>query len=394
MTTKKKYETYRDGKLKIRKRQRTSYQGKIYLEKIKGISQYQYKSVKTDDKNHAISVLQDWCDEVTYLRKNNKELPTSNQKNRFMTWSKDYIDNFDRANNPTHKDDKKHHQHIMSWIKTENIKQVTNRTLDSLLHEHLPKITESQSTKGHWFNYIRKVYRYQVKNEVITKQEVPEFPKLLKHTGKRIFLEKGEYRHLISESIDRMNDPKLSRRMALFRKILNRFIIFQCATGMRPSETYNLRWRDISNATNDDTGERYLKIEVLKGKTKNSIRTVISKTPAYEAIKQLKKIYLEYGDILNKEKIDRDIIFPFNHTASNRTLLKSAKLYIDQVSNKKRDVYVYRHTYISWAVIKGEALFNIAKNCGNSVKMIEDHYANNLTSNHFKNTLSSLKKNI
>ena len=117
MTTQKKYETYRDGKLKIRKRQRTSYQGKIYLEKIKGISQYQYKSVKTDDKNYAISVLQDWCDEVTYLRKNNKELPTSTRKNRFIEWSKDYILNFDRGKNKTHKDDKKHHQHIMSWIK-------------------------------------------------------------------------------------------------------------------------------------------------------------------------------------------------------------------------------------------------------------------------------------
>jgi len=390
MTTQKKYETYRDGKLKVRQRYKSSYQGKVYIKKINNKPIYQYKSIKTNDKNFAITELQNWFDDLSYLLRNNKELPTSNQKNRFITWSKDYIENFDRADNPTHKDDNKYHQHIMSWIKTENIKQVTNRTLDSLLHEHLPKITESQSTKGHWFNYIRKVYRYQVKNEVILQQEVPVFPKLLTDTGQRIFLEKGEYRHLMNVSQDRMNAPNLARKMSLYRKILNRFIMFQVATGMRPSETYRLKWKDVVIRINDEK-EKYLEIKILKGKTKNSIRTVVSKPSAVSAFNELKKLHLEYGDILNQLKKDRDIIFPFDHSISNRTLLKSAKLYVDDDTDKKRDSYVYRHTYISWAVMNGDSLFEIAKNCGNSVAIIEKYYANNLNSNHFKNSLSTLK---
>jgi integrase len=130
---------------------------------------------------------------------------------------------------------------------------------------------------------------------------------------------------------------------------------------------------------------------VHQGKTKKSVRTVISKPPAVDAIKQLKEVYLEYSDILNKEKVDRNIIFPFNQSQSNLTLLKSADLYEDKEMKKKRDVYTYRHTYISWSVLKGSALFNIAKNCGTSVAMIEKHYANNLTSVHFQNVLSTLK---
>ena len=389
MKSQKKYETYRDGRLKIRKRSSISYQGKIYLKKENHQSKFIYKSIKTDDKNFAISELQNWCDDIQYSLRNKIELPISNQKNRFIIFSKDYIKNFDRKDNATHKDDNKYHEHLMSWIKTQKIQQVDRRTLQSLLDDYLINITDSQNTKGHWFNYIRKVFRYQISKDVLKRDEVPEFPKLKKNAGKRIYLDFSQYRKLIDHSIERMNESKLSRRNQLARKTLNRFIIFQCATGIRPDETYNLNWKDITNKRNTK-GDKYLSIEVIDGKTGD--RTVISKPSAVDALRELKMINMEYQDLFTTLKLDKNKVFPFKMSSSNRSLLKSANLYEDKSINKKRDIKTYRHTYISWGVIKGETLFEIAKNCGNSVAVIEKYYANNLTSKNFENTLSSFAK--
>lgn len=360
----------------------------IYLEKINNIPKYVFKSIKTNDKNFAISELQNWCDEVHYLLRNNKQLPESNRKNRFIAYSKDYIDNFDRKDNATHKDDSKYHKHLIHWIKTEKIKQVDRRTLQSLLDDYLPDITDSQNTKGHWFNYIRKVFRYQISKDELRKEELPDFPKLKKNAGKRIYLDFSQYRKLIEHSIERMNQIKLSRRNQLIRKTLNRFIIFQCATGIRPDETYNLNWKDITTKRNTK-GDKYLSIEVIDGKTGD--RTVISKPSAVDALRELKMINMEYQDLFTTLKLDKNKVFPFKMSSSNRSLLKSANLYEDKSINKKRDIKTYRHTYISWGVIKGETLFEIAKNCGNSVAVIEKYYANNLTSTNFANSLSSFK---
>ena len=119
-----KYESFRDGELAICKQSKSSYQGRIYLGRVSKKVKYIYKSIKTKDREYAIAELKNWFDEVQYLKRNNKELPISNQKNRFITYSKDYIDNFDRKDNATHKDDNKYHEHLMYWIKTEKIKQV------------------------------------------------------------------------------------------------------------------------------------------------------------------------------------------------------------------------------------------------------------------------------
>ena len=382
-----KYESFRDGELAICKQSKSSYQGRIYLGRISKKVKYIYKSIKTKDREYAIAELKNWFDEVQYLKRNNKELPISNQKNRFITYSKDYIDNFDRKDNATHKDDNKYHEHLMYWIKTEKIKQVDRRTLQSLLDDYLVNITDSQNTKGHWFNYIRKVFRYQISKDELRKEELPDFPKLKKNAGKRIYLDFSQYRKLIEHSIERMNQLKLSRRNQLIRKTLNRFIIFQCATGIRPDETYNLNWKDITTKRNTK-GDKYLSIEVIDGKTGD--RTVISKPSAVDTLRELKMINMEYQDLFTTLKLDKNKVFPFKMSSSNRSLLKSANLYEDKSINKKRDIKTYRHTYISWGVIKGETLFEIAKNCGNSVAVIEKYYANNLTSKNFENTLSSL----
>ena len=69
---------------------------------------------------------------------------------------------------------------------------------------------------------------------------------------------------------------------------------------------------------------------------------------------------------------------------SLRNLLIACDLRIDQRTNKTRDSKSFRQTYISWEIIKNKRnLHWIAKNCGNSIEVINSNYANNLQHEDF-----------
>ena len=185
-----------------------------------------------------------------------------------------------------------------------------------------------------------------------------------------------------------MNEEGLSRNVQLTRKTLNRSIIFMVSSGLRTDEGYKLKWEQIKFKRNKK-GEPFCSIDLTKSKT--GPRQVTTKPQCVNALKQLKSVYAEYSDVFEKNKWDNNKVFPFHFHSSFRNLLKSCDLYEDKSINKKRDAKSCRQTYISWAIIKGENVFDLAKNCGNSVAVIEKYYTNNLTSKDFEERLSSLQ---
>ena len=102
-------------------------------------------------------------------------------------------------------------------------------------------------------------------------------------------------------------------------------------------------------------------------------------------------VYAEYKDVMKDRGYDTNMVFPVKFGKSNRHLLKSCDLYEDKLTGKKRDIKSYRHTYISWGVINKEDIFQISKNCGNSVQVIQTNYTNFLTARDFEDDLSSLR---
>ena len=68
-----------------------------------------------------------------------------------------------------------------------------------------------------------------------------------------------------------------------------------------------------------------------------------------------------------------------------QTLINSfIDLRTDQRTNKTRDSKSFRQTYISWEIIKNKRnLHWIARNCGNSIEVINSNYANNLQHEDF-----------
>jgi glycerol kinase len=64
---------------------------------------------------------------------------------------------------------------------------------------------------------------------------------------------------------------------------------------------------------------------------------------------------------------------------SVKELFRSAKIDIDESTNLKINLTTSRKTYIYWALENGENIYDIARNCGNSVEVIQKSYANKLS---------------
>ena len=64
---------------------------------------------------------------------------------------------------------------------------------------------------------------------------------------------------------------------------------------------------------------------------------------------------------------------------SVKELFRSAKINIDESTNLKINLTTTRKTYIYWALENGENIYDIARNCGNSVEVIQKSYANKLS---------------
>ena len=390
MTLKNKIKKYRDGELLILQQSNSSYQGKIYLGFINKQTRFTYKSVKTDDYDFAVKTLKSWFDDTKYKLNNNITLDIKTKENKFLKWIDEYQVSIKDSKNKNDKEAIHYANKLTNWIKKENISQIDYPNLIILRDKYLPSFNYTLNTISHYFNYIRKVYRFQKEIGKLNKIDEPEFPVIKKNVSRRTYFTFDQYRVLINKSKERMEEGGLNRYSQFIRKSLNRFIIFQCGSGLRPAETYALTFKDLETRINRNQKEkRYYRIAVIDGKTGS--REVISKPQCYDAIQQLKIIYNEYQDIIEEYGYDKDKVFPVKFGQSNRNLLRSCGLYQDRLTHKTRDINTYRHTYISWGILNGDDIYQLATNCGNTVGVIQNHYAKELVSRDFEEDLSSLR---
>ena len=83
-----------------------------------------------------------------------------------------------------------------------------------------------------------------------------------------------------------------------------------------------------------------------------------------------------------------DLVFPADHKKLFNRVLEENDLKVDRQGNR-RTLYSLRHSYISFRLLEGADIYQIAKNCRTSVEMIEKHYAV-----HLKNSLDAAAINV
>jgi integrase len=153
------------------------------------------------------------------------------------------------------------------------------------------------------------------------------------------------------------------------RTVAYNFVLIMCNTGMRPSEAKNLRWRDVSQRT-DDQGRPFVRLSVSgKGKSRQLVAT--------EKVSE----YIGRIHEISKATGDNDFVFTTITGAAAKTLYYSLieDLLIKSglqlsANGKRRSTYCFRHTYATFRLTEGVDIYLLSKQMGTSVKMIEDHY--------------------
>jgi len=157
---------------------------------------------------------------------------------------------------------------------------------------------------------------------------------------------------------------------------LHDLILFMANTGLRPDEVNRLEYRDVSIVDDEGTRETILEIEV---RGKRGTGYCKSMTGAVMPFKRM---------VTRNDPKQTELLFPADHKKQFNRILAEIELKIDREGNR-RSLYSLRHSYISFRLLEGADIYQIAKNCRTSVEMIERHYAV-----HLKNSIDASAINV
>lgn len=226
---------------------------------------------------------------------------------------------------------------------------------------------------------LRQIFEFARSKRIISDKEIPVIKNVSKPrqlNNKRPSLTEEQVKHLLSNLVSRYKsqpNPKHKRS----HKLLIHYIAWMCLTGMRVSEAKNLKINDCMIFSKG--GREYLRVYVHgKGKSRELIAldegvTVLhkliymhktnSKLHGWQYSDDLPLFVDQYGHQVNSFSKSLDRAF------------KDADLLYD-VFQSKRSAGSFRKYYITHALLTGNVnYFELAKQCGTSVGVIEHYYA-------------------
>ena len=191
----------------------------------------------------------------------------------------------------------------------------------------------------------------------------------------RAWFSPDEYKELYNATRDRVKNPRRKKYQRDYEE-LHDYVLFMVNTGLRPDESKRIEIRDVKIVDDRDSGETILEIDV-RGKR------------GVGFCKSMPGAVLPFQRVLKRLKPKpTDRVFPRGHHELFNTILGELEMKIDR-EGQRRTFYSLRHTYICRRLMEGADVYQIAKNCRTSVKMIEDFYAS-----HIKNMVDASVINV
>lgn len=140
------------------------------------------------------------------------------------------------------------------------------------------------------------------------------------------------------------------------------YVLFMVNSGLRPDEALRIEVRDVEVVEDGDGKQRILHIAVRGKRGVGYCKTMPGAVMPFQRMKKRHN----YGP--------KDKIFPTIQRELFNTILQELDMKKDREGNP-RTTYSLRHTYISFRLMEGADIYQVAKNCRTSVEMIEKHYA-------------------
>jgi integrase len=247
----------------------------------------------------------------------------------------------------------------------------------------LPKNTKLNPTDKtlQWDMMLGKaVVRWAAEQGLRGKQSLPAVTFTPKQKRTRPAFEISEYRRLWRTIFKRVKDAKDSR-VRRSRELLRDYVLILANSGMRVGEANNLRLRDLI-PFRDDKGRRNFRF-IVRGKTGE--RDVILRSAAARRVDKL--LAKRNGEDANC------FLFAMADGSKVTTLIDQFNAALKEAGvqrngfGEKYTLYSLRHFYAVMALRNGIGVFEVARNMGTSVQMIQQYYGKQATSAVFATRL-------
>jgi integrase len=207
---------------------------------------------------------------------------------------------------------------------------------------------------------------------------VPSLSAPYKTSGKithRAWFSPEEYKQLYAATRDRVLHPRRKKFQKDYEELHDQ-VLFMVNTGLRPDEVLRIQFRDVKVVDDRDSGETILEIDVRGKRGVGFCKSMPGAVRPFERV------------VKRRNPAPTDLVFPNKHNGLFNTILDELNLKRDR-EGQRRTFYSLRHTYICLRLMEGADVYQIAKNCRTSVKMIEEFYAS-----HIKNMVDASIINV
>lgn len=366
--------------------------GKVHLYKRTGSPVWQCasflsgKNWRVSTKEHSLSKAKDFAEDWYFRLRNLKAEGVLVTGKTFAQAAKIFAEEYDvmteGERNAKYVQD--HHSrlrnHLLPFFGKMDVKQITSGVVQDYRIFRLKNDPDykppSRSTMLHEIVTLRQVLKTALRRGWI--EYVPDIAIPYRASGKvshRAWFSPEEYKTLYQGSRENVQNAQ-GKSWQHNAEQLHDLILFLANTGIRPDEVKRLEFRDVEIVDDEDSGETILEI-VVRGK--RGVGFCKSMTGAVIPFQRLQD--------RNQPK-PTDLIFPADHKKQFNNLLERLELKCDR-EGSRRTFYSLRHSYISFRLLEGADIYQIAKNCRTSVEMIEKHYAV-----HLKNQIDASAINV
>lgn len=334
------------------------------------------KSTKKKDKDEAIAM----AHRIFLDHEIRIETNTLVQSKRFRDVAKRVIKNLENELNHgggkrTFKDyiQALNNYHIPFFDRTyvTSINQESIVELDKWREEKLGRKPASSTLLTH-NSALQLVFKEAIEQKWMIAAQVPVLSSKGESGKRRAAFSEEEYDAVLEEIYEGEQNAH-SEKTRQIRELLYDYCEIAVNTGIRPgTEMENITWKDIEIKTQGAKAQFF--INVTKGKTTKytGTRKVVCKRDVIGALIRLRERF--------PLRTPNQRIFLLANGEATPQLGKAFEKALQSSGLKDsprgpRTLYSLRHTYITWQLLAGTSMDVIARQCGTSAAMIEQHYS-------------------
>lgn len=244
----------------------------------------------------------------------------------------------------------------------------------------------SPTQRSNTSNALKKIFDLACDQGHIRQSDVPKLPKpTVKRSSARDYFELSEIKKIFTQkSFDGFIAASRKDVTRAYRQIFPYYITFLFITGVRPGEeSVQLKYGDFKFVKHKQ--ETRCVAKITRGKTMrySSGRDVFVDDLAVRALRHPAQYSTKHGvlttlDELVKQYPDDHVFYAYLKGVEPKLpdFTRVMEQYMDYLGmrGKNHTLYSFRHSYITYQLLRNVSAYDIAKQCGTSEVMIEKFY--------------------